>query len=62
MAARRASPVEMAGMPYFAQMFAAWVPFPAPGAPNKISFMLLSPPYQIEGVSWGLTSFLFMRF
>src|SRR2546427_540071 len=33
------SPVEIWGMPYFWQMKAACVPLPAPGAPNKISFM-----------------------
>ena len=43
MAARRMFPVEMVGMPSFLQRISAWVPFPAPGAPNKISFMALSP-------------------
>ena len=38
-AARSMSPVEIWGMPYFWQMKAACVPLPAPGAPNKISFM-----------------------
>jgi hypothetical protein len=28
-------------MPYFWQMNAAWVPLPAPGAPNRISLMSL---------------------
>jgi hypothetical protein len=26
-------------MPYFWQMNAAWVPLPAPGAPNRINLM-----------------------
>ena len=38
-AARSMSPVEICGMAYFAQMKVAWVPLPAPGAPNKISLM-----------------------
>jgi hypothetical protein len=33
------SPVEIWGMPYFWQMKVAWVPLPAPGAPNRISLM-----------------------
>src|SRR5699024_6851730 len=43
-AARRMLPVEMAGMPSFAVRISAWVPLPAPGAPNRIRFisMLLS--------------------
>jgi hypothetical protein len=28
-------------MPYFWQMKVAWVPLPAPGAPNRISLMCL---------------------
>jgi hypothetical protein len=36
-AARSMSPVEICGMPYFWQMKAAWVPLPAPGAPNRIN-------------------------
>jgi len=31
--------VEIWGMPYFWQIKEACVPLPAPGAPNKISFM-----------------------
>ncbi len=38
-AARSMSPVEICGMPYFWQMNAACVPFPAPGAPKRISLM-----------------------
>jgi hypothetical protein len=39
-AARSMSPVEIWGMSYFLQMNAAWVPFPAPGAPSRISLMI----------------------
>jgi hypothetical protein len=35
------SPVDICGMPYFWQMNAAWVPFPAPGAPNRIIRMVI---------------------
>src|ERR1035437_7851407 len=42
-AARSISPVEIWGMPYFSQMNFACVPLPAPGAPNKISFIVLHP-------------------
>jgi len=38
-AARSMSPVEICGMPNFLQMKAAWVPLPAPGAPNRISLI-----------------------
>ncbi len=38
-AARSMSPVETCGMPYFWQMKAACVPFPAPGAPSRISLI-----------------------
>ena len=41
-AARSMSPVEIWGMPNFWQMNAACVPFPAPGAPSKISLMVKS--------------------
>jgi hypothetical protein len=34
------SPVEIWGMPYFWQMKVACVPLPAPGAPNRISFIV----------------------
>ena len=39
MAARRMLPVEIAGIPNSREMTAACVPLPAPGAPNKISFI-----------------------
>ena len=39
-AARIMSPVEMYGMPKRRQMYAACVPFPAPGAPTRISFIV----------------------
>jgi hypothetical protein len=28
-------------MPYFSMMKAAWVPFPAPGGPSSMSFMVI---------------------
>ena len=37
------SPVEIWGILYFAAIFFAWVPLPAPGAPNIIIFILLPP-------------------
>ena len=46
MAARRMFPVEIVGIPSSAARIAACVPFPAPGAPNKISFM--SSPFLLE--------------
>lgn len=38
-AARRMLPVEMVGMPNFRLMISAWVPLPAPGAPNRMIFI-----------------------
>ena len=37
--ALKISPVEMCGISYFAAIFFAWVPLPAPGAPNIIIFI-----------------------
>ena len=42
MAARKMSPVEMWGMPYSVATFAARVPFPAPGGPRKMQFIITS--------------------
>ena len=42
-AARRMLPVLMEGMFSFAQMISAWVPLPAPGAPNRIRFIGILP-------------------
>src|ERR1700694_3960120 len=42
-AARSMSPVEICGMPNFSLMKVAWVPLPAPGAPNRIKRMVISP-------------------
>src|SRR5258708_21992101 len=42
-AARSMSHVEMCGMPNFSLMKVAWVPLPAPGAPNRIKRMVISP-------------------
>src|SRR5438128_6534494 len=39
MAARSMSPVEIWGMLYFSLMKFAWVPLPAPGAPNRMRRM-----------------------
>jgi len=36
-------PVLMEGMFSFAQMISAWVPLPAPGAPNRIRFIGILP-------------------
>jgi hypothetical protein len=41
-AARSMSPVEIWGIPNFSQINLACVPFPAPGAPNKINRMVNS--------------------
>src|SRR5208337_3695351 len=41
-AARRMSPVEIWGIPYLSMSFFAWVPFPAPGPPNRIRFISFS--------------------
>jgi hypothetical protein len=41
-AARSMSPVEIWGMPNFSQINLACVPFPAPGAPNRINRMVNS--------------------
>ena len=38
-AARSMSPVEICGIAYFWQMKVAWVPLPAPGAPNSMRLM-----------------------
>ena len=35
--ARKMSPVEIAGMPKWSATILAWVPFPAPGGPIRIS-------------------------
>ena len=42
-AARRMLPVEMVGMSRTLQSRSAWVPLPAPGAPNRIIFMIIAP-------------------
>src|SRR3990167_4235033 len=48
-AARSMSPVEIWGMPYFWQMNVAWVPLPAPGAPNRINLIaVLFSEFQME--------------
>ena len=39
--ARKISPVEMCGIPYFSAILCAWVPFPAPGAPNIMIFIIV---------------------
>jgi hypothetical protein len=41
-AARSMSPVEIWGIPNFSQINLACVPFPAPGAPNRINRMVNS--------------------
>ena len=43
-AALRISPVDIWGIPYFSIKNLAWVPFPAPGAPNNMIFIMLSSP------------------
>ena len=42
-AARNMSPVEICGIPKCSLMKLAWVPFPAPGPPNKMMRMILLP-------------------
>jgi hypothetical protein len=41
-AARSMSPVDIWGIPNFSQINLACVPFPAPGAPNRINRMVNS--------------------
>ena len=40
MFARKMSPVDTWGIPYFSAIIFAWVPFPAPGAPNMMIFII----------------------
>ena len=48
MAARNMSPVEICGILYFAMIFSACVPFPAPGRPIIIRFIILLPPKDVR--------------
>ena len=45
-AAHRMLPVEMVGISSFFLMMSAWVPLPAPGAPKRISFMVITSNYS----------------
>ena len=52
-AARRILPVEIVGIPSFWFRMAAWVPLPAPGAPNMIRFiMFFTPSYSRKPWYW----------
>src|SRR5690606_9233693 len=46
-ASRKASPVEMCGIPNCSTMCSACVPFPAPGGPMKTIFMKLYLPFPV---------------
>ena len=51
MAERSISPVDICGIPYRSHIYFACVPFPAPGGPNKINFILslqISLPKQLS--------------
>ena len=52
-AARNMSPVEIWGMPNFWQRNAACVPLPAPGAPNRMSLMVVLGVRMVPGMSPG---------
>src|SRR3954469_6405686 len=45
--ARKMSPVEIAGMPKWSATTLAWVPFPAPGGPMRISLISAQEPFVV---------------
>src|SRR6476469_11033879 len=45
--ARKMSPVEIAGMPKWSATTLAWVPFPAPGGPIRMSLISAQEPFVV---------------